>query len=70
VLATLGAKLLLGGAEDARAYLRRVASRRRGRCELSVISAIVSLLYQDRSLYKHLSGRTKLNLEGTLANVS
>jgi len=70
VLATLGAKLLLGGAEDARAYLRRVASRRRGRCELSIVSAIVSLLHQDRSLYKHLSGRTKLNLEGTLANVS
>jgi len=70
VLATLGAKLLLGGDGHARAYLRRVASRRRGRCELSVVSAVVSLLGQDCSLYQHLSGRTKLNLEGTLANVS
>jgi len=37
---------------------------------LSVVCAVVSLLGQDRSLYKHLSGRIKLNLEGTLANVS
>jgi hypothetical protein len=70
VLATLGAKLLLVGGERARELLRRVASRRRGRCELSVVSAILSLLAQDRSLYQHLSGRTKLNLEGRLANVS
>lgn len=70
VIATLAAKLLLSAGKDVRAWLRRVASRRRGRCELSVVSAIVSLLSQDRSLYKHLSGRTKLNLEATLANVS
>ena len=70
VLATLGAKLLLVGGQQAQDLLRRVASRRRGRCELSVISAIISLLAQDRSLYQQLSGRTKLNLEGTLANVS
>ncbi len=70
VLATLGAQLLLGGDGRARDLLRRVASRRRGRCELSVVSAILSLLAQDRSLYQHLLGRTKLNLEGRLANVS
>lgn len=70
VLATLGAQLLLRGAGCAREWLRRVASRRHGRCELSVISAILSLLAQDRSLYQHLSGRTKLNLEGRLSNVS
>ncbi len=70
VLATLGAKLLLSGGQEAGAYLRRVASRRRGRWELSVVNAIVSLLAQDSSLYQHLSGRTKLNLEGSLANVS
>ncbi len=70
VLATLGAQLLLGGGGRARDLLRRVASRRRGRCELSVVNAILSLLGQDRSLYQHLSGRTKLNLEGRLANVS
>lgn len=70
VLQTLGAQLLLGGGQRARELLRRVASRRRGRCELSVVSAILSLLGQERSLYQHLSGRTKLNLEGRLANVS
>lgn len=70
VLACLGTKLLLAGGERARELLRRVASRRRGRCELSVVSAVLSLLAQDRSLYQHLSGRTKLNLEGRLANVS
>jgi hypothetical protein len=70
VLATLGAQLLLAGGQRARELLRRVCSRRRGRCELSVVSAILSLLAQDRSLYQHLSGRTKLNLEGRLANVS
>lgn len=70
VLAALGAKLLLAGGQRARELLRRVCSRRRGRCELSVVSAILSLLAQDRSLYRHLSGRTKLNLEGRLANVS
>jgi hypothetical protein len=70
VLATLGAQLLLGGNGCARDLLRRVVSRRRGRCELSVVSAILSLLAQDRSLYQHLSGRAKLNLEGRLANVS
>ena len=70
VLATLGAQLLLEDGPLARNLLRRVASRRRGRCELSVVSAILSLIAQDRSLYQHLSGRTKLNLEGSLANVS
>ena len=70
VLATLGTKLLLSGGQQARDLLRRVASRRRGRCELSVVSAVISLLSQDHSLYEYLSGRTKLNLEGSLANVS
>ena len=70
VLVALGAKLLLAGGPEARRLLRRVCSRRRGRCELSVVSAILSLLAQDRGLYQHLSGHTKLNLEGRLANVS
>ncbi len=69
-LATLGAQLLLSDGARARDLLRRVVSRRRGRCELSVVSVILSLLEQDRSLYEHLSGRTTLSLEGRLANVS
>lgn len=70
VLATLGIKLLLCGGVQARRLLRRVASRRRGRCELSVISAMISLLKEDKSLFVHLSPRTKLNLEASLSNVS
>jgi hypothetical protein len=50
--------------------LRRVTSRRRGRCELSVVSAMISLLQQDSGLYDHLAPRLKLKLEGDLANVS
>ncbi len=70
VLATMGAKLLLRSDVEANALLRRVASRRRGRSELSVINAIISLLKQDYRFYQQLSGRTKLNLESRLVNVS
>jgi len=70
VLATLGAKLLLGVRAEAKELLRRVASRRTGRWELSVVSALLHLLKLDRTLLEHLSGQTKLNLEATLANVS
>ncbi len=34
-----------------RLLLRRVASRRRGRCALSLVSAMLSLLHQDSGLY-------------------
>jgi hypothetical protein len=70
VLTTLGVKLLVGGGARARALCRRVASRRRGRCELSVISAMIRLLQEDPNLFVHLSPRTNLNLEASLANVS
>jgi uncharacterized membrane protein len=70
VVASLATRLLLRGDTQARALLRRVASRRRGRCELSLISAMISLLHQDQSLYGYLIPRLKLKLEGDLANVS
>jgi hypothetical protein len=70
VVASLATRLLLRGGKQARILLRRVASRRRGRCELSLVSATVSLLQQDPGLYAHLTPRAKLKLEGTLANVS
>lgn len=50
--------------------LRRVASRQRGRWDLSVFSAMVSLLRDDKSLFAHLSPRIILDLEASLANVS
>jgi len=70
VTVSLGSQLLLGGAATARALLRRVTSRRSGRCELSVVSAMISLLREDKGLFAALSARTKLRLEATLANVS
>jgi predicted small integral membrane protein len=70
VLTTLGMKLLIPGGEPARSLLRRVASRRSDRCELSLISAMIYLVQADRALFVALSPRTKLNLEASLSNVS
>jgi hypothetical protein len=70
VLTSLGMRLLLRGGPRARQLLRRVASRRRGRCALGLLAAVLALVQQDPSLFEALSTRTKLNLEATLANVS
>jgi len=70
VAVSLGIQLLARGGHLARALLRRVASRRGGRCELSLVTAMVSLLQRDKSLFAHLSERIKLNLEASLSNVS
>ena len=70
VLTSLGMRLLLRGGPRARQLLRRVASRRRDRCELGLIAAVLALVQQDPSLFEALSTRTKLNLEATLTNVS
>lgn len=70
VVVSLGGKLLGRGGAEAVALLRRVASRRRGRWDLSVVSAIVALLHTDKSLFAHLSPRIMLDLEASLANVS
>jgi hypothetical protein len=70
VVVSLGVKLLVRGGPGAVVLLRRVASRRRGRWDLSVVSAMVSLLQDDKSLFAHLSLRITLDLEASLANVS
>jgi hypothetical protein len=70
VVVSLGSKLLVRGGADAVALLRRVASRRRGRWDLSVVSAMVCLLQTDKSLFAQLSPRILLDLEASLANVS
>src|SRR6267142_1727998 len=54
----------------AKDLLRRVVSRRRGRCELGLVSAMVSLLQRDKTLYNDLCPHVKLKLEATLENVS
>jgi hypothetical protein len=70
IVVSLATRLLLRRDEQASALLRRVASRRHGRCELSLVSAMVVLLQQEPGLYDHLVPRLKLKLEGDLANVS
>jgi Transposase DDE domain len=70
VLTTLGMVLLIRVGPAAWRLLRRVVCRRRGRCELSLIAAVIALVQQDPSLLAALSARTKLNLEATLSNVS
>jgi hypothetical protein len=70
VVVSLPSRLLLRQDAQASALLRRVASRRRGRCELSLVSAMITLLHQEPGLYDHLIPRLKLKLEGNLANVS
>jgi hypothetical protein len=69
VLTTLATHLLLHR-PHAPLLLRRVVSRRRDRCELSLITIMVSLLHQEWQLLQHLSPLTKFNLEAHLANVS
>ncbi len=70
VVVSLGVRLLVRGGPAAVALLRRVASRRRGRWDLRVVSALVALLHTDKSLFAHLSPRITLDLEASLANVS
>lgn len=70
VVVSLAVKLLLSGGPPAVARWRRVASRRRGRWDLSVVSAMVRLLHEDNSLFAHLSSYIKFNLDARLVYVS
>jgi hypothetical protein len=70
VVVSLANRLLLRPGAQASALLRRVVSRRRGRCELSLVSAMISLLHQEPGLYAHLVPRMKLKLDRDLAKVS
>jgi hypothetical protein len=70
VVVSLAVKLLVAGGPDAVALLRRVASRRRGRWDLSLVSAMVRLLHEDRGLLAHLSSHIKFHLEARLVYVS
>jgi len=59
-MTSLGSKLLLTQGQRAKTLLRRVVSRRRRRCELGLVSAMVSLLQQDKTLYGELCPHVKL----------
>lgn len=69
VVISLGMRVLIGN-KAASQLLRGVISRRRGRCELSLVAAMVSLLHQVQGLFEYLSPTTKFNLEASLSNVS
>lgn len=70
ILVTFGTFCLLSGTPGAKTLLRRVASRRRDRCELSLVSAMLSLLQQNWSLLDCLLPFTKFKPDMTLDNVS
>src|SRR5262245_31161236 len=70
ILVTLGTFWLLRRDPKAQKLLRRVASRRSDRCELSLDSAMRSLPQQDRSLLACLLPFTKFKLDMTLDNMS
>jgi Transposase DDE domain len=70
VVVSLGIYLLGRDGPGAGALLRRVASRRRGRWELSLVSAMIALLQDEQRLFAHLSPSIKLDLELRLVYVS
>jgi hypothetical protein len=70
VVVSVAVKLLVSGGPAAVALLRRVASRRRERWDLSVVSARVRLLHEDKGLFAHLSSHIKFHLEARLVYVS
>jgi hypothetical protein len=59
IVVSLATRLLVRRDKLASALLRRVASRRHGRCELRLVSAMVALLQQEPGLYAHLVPRLK-----------
>lgn len=70
LLVSLGTALLTLGKQVMLQLLRRVASRRRGRWEVSLVNAILLLSKTDPGLWKRLDLRSSLDLEATLPNVS
>jgi len=70
VVVSLAVKLLATGGSAAVPLLRRVASRRHGRWDLSIVSAMVRLLHGNRNLLAHLSAHMQFDLDARLVYVS
>jgi hypothetical protein len=70
LLVSLGTVLLALGKRAIIQLLRRVASRRRGRWEVSPVHAILLLIKIDSTLWQRLRQDTILDLEAALPNVS
>jgi Transposase DDE domain len=69
-IAALSVKVLLSDKPQASRLLRRVTSRRRGRCELGWFSAMLLLLVHNLNLLDGLSPYLRLDLNARLPNVS
>jgi hypothetical protein len=70
ILVSLAVAILVRNPQVASILLRRVASRRSGRCELSLVNAVVKLLAQDASLFALLHPRIKLDFDPSVVYVS
>ncbi len=70
ILVSLAIAILLRDPKIADQLLRRIASRRRGRCEFGLVNAMLKLLQHDSSLFAWLDPRRLLNLEASFSNVS
>jgi hypothetical protein len=70
ILLSLAVKVLLKDHSKAKSLLRRITSRRKNRCELSILNAMLKLLQQLPDLLRFLDPNTKLDLEATLPYVS
>ena len=70
VLASVESEILLKDKKKGVEKMREVASRRKGRWSISLITATIKLLKKDKSLYNCLNPFIKLNLCNTLQNVS
>jgi Transposase DDE domain len=65
-LTALGMKLLVRGGAWAQELPRRVTSRRRHLCVLSLIAAVIALVQKDKTLFAAPSAHTKLKLDYVL----
>ena len=70
IVVQLAMKLLGYGQPQAVTLMRQVASRRRDRWDLSLVSAMLNLLKLNGDLFDHLCFHSKLSLEIALPNVS
>lgn len=70
ILITLATRVLLKDPTRAKSLLRLVASRRKARCELSLLNAMLKILQQLPSLLSELDPNTKLDLQAQLLYVS
>lgn len=70
IVVQLAMKLLGDGQPQAVTLMRQVASRRRDRWDLSLVSAMLNLLKLNSDLFDHLCFHSKLSLEIALPNVS